>query len=119
MKIELLYFEDCPSWQIALENIKSALRIEGLNVPVELIQILDNDDAGKKRFLGSPSIRINGIELWDEKREVYSLSCRVYATPEGIKGSPTVSMLQLAIHRVTSENESGRQFTGRMCLEKS
>jgi hypothetical protein len=64
------------------------------DVPVELVQVMDNNEATQKRFLGSPSFRINGIELWDEKREAYSLSCRVYTTAEGMKGSPTVSMLR-------------------------
>jgi hypothetical protein len=68
--------------------------MEGLDVPVELVQVVDNEDATQKRFLGSPSFRINGVELWEERREVHSLSCRVYATPQGMKGSPTVSMLR-------------------------
>ena len=99
MKIELLYFEGCPSWQSGLKNLHSALKANRLDVSVELVQVLDNDDAARKKFLGSPSFRINGIELWDERRDVYSMSCRVYATPEGLKGSPTVSMLQEALHR--------------------
>ena len=68
MKIELLYFDGCPSWQVGLENLRSALYAEGLDVPVELIGVLDDVDAAQKRFLGSPSFRVNGIELWDEKK---------------------------------------------------
>ena len=102
MKIELLYFDGCPSWQVGLDNLRSTLRAEGLDIPVELVEVLDDDDAAQKRFLGSPSFRVNGIELWDEKRDSHSLSCRVYATPEGMKGSPTVSMLREAIHRIIS-----------------
>jgi hypothetical protein len=29
MKIELLYFDGCPSWQAGLENLKAALQQEG------------------------------------------------------------------------------------------
>lgn len=102
MKIELLYFEGCPSWQAGLDNLRSALRAERLDVPVELVEVLDDDEATHKKFLGSPSFRVNGVELWDDKRDAYSLSCRVYATPDGMKGSPTVSMLHEAIRRVSS-----------------
>lgn len=98
MKIELLYFDGCPSWQGGLKNIKAALHMEELNIPVELIQIIDDDDATRKKFLGSPSFRIDGVDLWDEERDTYSLSCRVYTTPEGMKGSPTVEMLREALH---------------------
>jgi hypothetical protein len=99
MKVELLYFDGCPSWQSGLQNLHSALQANGLDVSVKLVQVLDNDDAARKKFLGSPSFRINGTDLWGEEREVYSMSCRVYATPEGIKGSPTISMLQDAIRQ--------------------
>jgi len=45
-------------------------------------------------FLGSPSIRVNGVELWTEERDAFALSCRVYPTSEGMKGWPTVGMLR-------------------------
>jgi len=98
MKVELLYFDGCPSWLSGLKNLHAALKANEMDVSVELIQVMDNDDAARRKFLGSPSFRVNGIDLWEEERDTYSLSCRVYATPEGIKGSPSVSMLQEAIH---------------------
>lgn len=94
MKVELLYFDGCPFWQSGLQNLHSALEANGLDVSVELVQVLDNDDAARSKFLGSPSFRVNGIDLWNEERDTYSLSCRVYATPEGMKGSPSIAMLQ-------------------------
>jgi len=103
MKVELLYFDGCPSWQSGLQNLHSALEANGLDVSVELVQVMDNDDAARKKFLGSPSFRINGVDFWDEERDAYSLSCRVYATPEGMKGSPSVSMLQGEIRRMMRE----------------
>jgi hypothetical protein len=66
---------------------------------VELIKVLDNDDVARRKFLGSPSFRVNGVDLWEGKRDTYSLNCRVYVTPEGMKGSPTVLMLQEAIRQ--------------------
>jgi inosine-uridine nucleoside N-ribohydrolase len=84
MKVELLYFDGCPSWQSGLQNLHSALQANGLDVSVELVKILDNDDAARKKFLGSPSFRVNCVDLWDEEREVYSMSCRVYATPDKV-----------------------------------
>lgn len=103
MKIQLLHFGGCPSRQSGLKNLQAALKANGLDVSVELVKVLDNDDAARRKFLGSPSFRIYGIDLWEEKRDTYSLSCRVYATPEGMKGSPTVSMLQGEIRRMLKE----------------
>jgi protein-disulfide isomerase len=94
MQIDLLYFDGCPSWQEALENLKAALAAEGLQAEIRLILVKDDADATQLQFLGSPSFRVNGVELWHEQRAQYALSCRVYSTPQGMKGVPTVEMLR-------------------------
>ena len=99
MKIELLYFDGCPSWENGLKNIEAALQEEGLSASVEMVKVMDDKNAAQLKFLGSPSFRINGHDLWHEERENYSLSCRVYPTPEGIKGFPTVAMLRAQLKR--------------------
>ncbi len=102
MKIELLYFDGCPSRQTALDNLKSVLREEGITESVNILEIVNDEQAQQEKFLGSPSIRINGNDLWFKQRANYSLSCRVYATPEGIKRWPTVDMLRSKIKLTTS-----------------
>ena len=94
MKIEILYFDGCPSWESGLKNLDIALREEGLAATVELIKVTDDDEAARLKFLGSPHFRIDGHDLWPEEREIYSLSCRVYSTPDGIKGFPAIDMLR-------------------------
>lgn len=94
MKIELLYFDGCPSWESGLKNLQAALQEEGITADVEMVKVEGDDDATRLKFLGSPHISIDGLDLWHEEREMYSLSCRIYSTPEGIKGFPTVSMLR-------------------------
>ena len=98
LKIELLYFDGCPSWQTGLKNLKSALQLEGMEPEVNLVKIHDGVEATRFKFLGSPSFLVNGNDLWTERRETFALSCRVYPTPEGIKGWPTVEMLQAKLH---------------------
>jgi hypothetical protein len=101
-KIELLYFEGCPSWQVGLRNLKTALEAEGMEASIELVQVSDNLQAAERRFLGSPSFRVEGQDLWPEAREEFYLGCRVYPTPGGLKGAPTVEMLRDKL-RQTSE----------------
>ena len=98
MKIELLYFDGCPSWENGLKELEIVLQKEGIADSVNLVKIKDDDDAAHLKFLGSPSFRVNDVELWPEERETYSLSCRVYSTADGIKGWPTVEMLREKIH---------------------
>ena len=94
MQIELLYFDGCPSWEMGLQNLKSALEEEGLSTSVEMVRVVDDNDAARLKFLGSPHFRVDGQDLWPEERENYSLSCRVYLTQEGVKGFPTIAMLR-------------------------
>ncbi len=101
MKVELLYFDGCPSWETGLKNLESALQEEGITASIHMIKVNDEEEASQQKFLGSPSFRVDGRDLWHEEREAYSLSCRVYPTPTGIKGFPTVDMLRTKIHSLT------------------
>jgi hypothetical protein len=99
VRIELLYFDGCPSWETGLKNFEAALQEDGLSASVELVKVTSDDDAARLKFLGSPHFRVDGHDLWHEERDNYSLSCRVYVTPEGVKGFPTVSMLREQLKR--------------------
>ena len=94
MKIELLYMDDCPSWETGLQNLKTALQLEAIHADVDLVKIRDEAEATRLRFLGSPSFRLDGREVWPEEREAYALSCRIYLSPQGVKGWPSVDMLR-------------------------
>ena len=100
MQIELLYFDDCPSWEGALENMKAALALDGIEEEIRLVKVENNDEAARLRFLGSPSFQVNGVDLWPEVRKRYNLSCRVYTTPQGMQGVPTVEMLREKLRSV-------------------
>ena len=99
-EITLLYFDGCPSWQPVLENLKKVIEAERIQAKITLLKIDDPEKAQRERFLGSPSIRFNGIDLWPEERTDYTLNCRVYKTPTGMKGSPTIEMLRERLREV-------------------
>jgi hypothetical protein len=102
MQINLFYFDGCPSWQDALKNLKAALAVEGQEAAIHLVLVKDEAEAARLKFLGSPSFRVDGVDLWPEDRERYNLSCRVYATPQGMLGAPTVEMLREKLRLLNS-----------------
>lgn len=106
MQIDLLYFDDCPNWQAGYNNLVQALRDEGIHGTINLIKVTDNVDAARRKFLGSPSYQIAGVDLWPETREQYDLPCRVYATPQGMQGAPTVAMLREKLRALIKNNPS-------------
>ena len=99
--IELFYFEDCPSWEQALENLEAAKRLEGVSVPVDKVLVTSGEDAKAKRFLGSPTIRIDGMDLDGpeaDKRE-FMLGCRLYPEGDETTGWPSVAVIRRALQR--------------------
>ncbi len=96
MKIEFLYFKDCPGHESALSLLEQILFENEVAVSIEKIEITTQELAIQHRFLGSPSIRINGkdIEGRDEVSE-YGLKCRIY--PDTGTGVPSERVLRKAL----------------------
>ena len=101
MKIELFYFDNCPSYQKALENTREALRLEGLPENVELIAVEHDADAQAKRFIGSPTIRIDGVDVEGPEAEGqgYGVGCRIYVNNGSSVGWPSVEQIRRALAR--------------------
>ncbi len=95
MKIELLYFAGCPHHRLTRELIDTTLSELGLDAEVEEIDVRDQQEADRERFLGSPSIRVDGtdIEPGADSRTEYALSCRMY----GSTGIPSPRLLKVAL----------------------
>jgi hypothetical protein len=94
LKIDLLYFDGCPSWQQALANLETVIHEENLDVTVNRIDVRSDQEAVQYRFLGSPSFKVDGVDLWPESRDEFSMNCRVYKTSHGLMGWPTIEMLR-------------------------
>ncbi len=99
MKVELYYFEGCPSYLEALDNLREALRLERLPEDVTLIPVESDADAQAKRFLGSPTIRIDGADVEGSEAEAkgYGFGCRIYNDNASIAGWPSVEKVRLAL----------------------
>ncbi|MBI3473013.1 MAG: hypothetical protein HY013_16780 [Candidatus Solibacter usitatus] len=63
MKIEILYFDGCPNHQPAVERVKEVLKEEGLAAEVVEVNVGDDASARSLGFQGSPTIRIDGLDV--------------------------------------------------------
>ena len=98
MKIEVLYFDGCPTYETATKTLRAVLAEEGLEADVELVVVNTDEEARRLQFPGSPTIRVDGRNLFPApERSEWRLGCRVYATPEGLRGYPTAKMLREAL----------------------
>jgi hypothetical protein len=99
MKIELFYFGGCPSYRKAADDVREALRLEGIAEDVVLVPVENEADAQAKRLIGSPTVRIDGrdIEGADADERGYGLGCRIYQDEQSIAGWPSVALVRRAL----------------------
>lgn len=89
MHVELLYWDGCPSHPQALADLRAAMGELGLDADaVEVRRVATEEDAARERFLGSPTVRIDGADVCDPGAEPYGLTCRIYTRRDG-RISPT------------------------------
>jgi hypothetical protein len=90
MTVELLYFDGCPNHEALLPHLEQLLRSALESVRLELRRIPDEEAAQRERFLGSPTVRVEGrdVEPGAEEREDFGLKCRLYQLPTGLRGRP-------------------------------
>jgi hypothetical protein len=91
MKIELLYCDGCPNHERLLPRVHGLLEEARITTEVELVNVRDDGAAQSERFLGSPTLRVDGrdVEPGAELRTDFGLKCRLYRTEHGLAGAPT------------------------------
>ncbi|MBI1378544.1 MAG: thioredoxin family protein [Frankiales bacterium] len=98
MDVELQYFDGCPNWTVAQERLLEALRRAGHDdVSIVLRRVETHEDAVAANFRGSPSFLINGTDPFPTGEGAPGLSCRVYRSPTGLSGCPSVEDLVTAL----------------------
>ena len=85
----MLWWDGCPSTDKALSVLRDVLADEGLDPDaVVLREVRTEREAESDRFVGSPTIRIGGVEVAPAENEPVGLTCRVYRLRDG-RVSPT------------------------------
>jgi hypothetical protein len=91
VEVEVLYFAACPSWTVAVERLRRALDASGLaGTPIRTVPVETAADMAMTGFAGSPTVLVDGLDLFPGAAPVGELACRLYPTPEGLSGSPSL-----------------------------
>src|SRR2546423_11563033 len=89
MRVELLFWEGCPSHPRALADLRVALANAGLDPDaVTVREVTSEEQSAREGFVGSPTIRIDGVDVQDPGDAPPGLTCRIYSRPDG-RISPT------------------------------
>ena len=93
MEITLQHFNDCPNWLDTMERIERVVETTGIDADVR-VQLVNTPEAAQAHnFRGSPTILVDGKDPFANPDAPVGLSCRVYLTPDGMAGSPTVDQI--------------------------
>ena len=116
--VEILFFEGCANHEAARELVERVAGELGLRPEMRLVEVPDTETAERLRFLGSPTIRVDGrdIEPGADARAEFMLACRVYRTDHGFSGRPDERWLRDALApggdgKHAHDREQGREHT--------
>lgn len=92
MDVTLLYFDGCPSWETTDQRLRELADELGFHLAHRKVE--SPEAAEELSFRGSPTVLIDGRDPFARGDEPVGLSCRIYQTPEGPAGSPTIEQLR-------------------------
>lgn len=92
MDVTLLYFDDCPSWQTTDQHLRQLA--EELDLHLVRRRVETPEAAEELQFRGSPTVLVDGRDVFARGDEPVGLSCRIHQTPDGPAGSPTLEQLR-------------------------
>lgn len=114
-RITVLYFTGCPNHPPVVEMAHRLIAAHNLDAVVEEVELTDPADAESLRFLGSPTVQVDGVDIEPAARvrTDYAMSCRIYQTQSG---APTRAMLLDALG--VTDPPAHEQTTGQINQSK-
>ncbi|MFN2469972.1 MAG: hypothetical protein ABR583_03090 [Gaiellaceae bacterium] len=88
--VEILYFDGCPNHEPARALVERLAEQLGVEPAIELVEVAGPEAAGALGFLGSPTVRVDGLDVEPgaQERRDFALSCRIYRGERGVSEQP-------------------------------
>ena len=98
MKLELLHIDQCPNSASAHKLLEEALTaLDHADTEIHMRLLKSASDIEGTGFAGSPTITVNGTDIFPDGAPSTDLACRIYMTPNGFAGLPTMDQLTSAL----------------------
>ena len=102
--IELLYSPGCPHLELARDRLARAIQLTGAGgLRVRVRPVPDGSEHWPSGWGGSPTILLDGVDLFAVGPSPLGAACRLYPTPDGAQGAPSVESLVEALSSRTQE----------------
>jgi hypothetical protein len=108
-QVEVLVFEGCTNLEPALEHAREALTHANVLADLRVVRLESDDDAQRLRFLGSPTVRVDGVDVEPAslRREDFGLQCRVYEVAGRYQETPPTDWIAAALCGAVVEEQRG------------
>jgi hypothetical protein len=99
--VELLYLDGCPNHEPLQARVRELLVANRVHATVEAVPVGTDEEARRRRFLGSPTLRVDGsdVEPGADQRTDFGIKCRLFVTSEGVTGVPADAWVRAALER--------------------
>ena len=97
--VEVLVLDGCPNIDVTLERARAAVASANVSAEVRLVHVESNEEAKHLRFLGSPTVRVDGADIdpTAQGRDDFGLQCRVYSVSGRLVGAPPSEWISSAL----------------------
>lgn len=97
--VEILFFDGCPGHAVVADVVERIIRDASLDVEVRHVEIADDNAAKELRFLGSPTVRVDGRDVDPEAdgRSDFAMQCRVYSVNGKLRNAPAREWIERAL----------------------
>jgi hypothetical protein len=97
--VEILSFAGCPNDRPARKAVERILAELGLDAEIQTVDVPDLETAQRLRFLGSPTVRVNGkdVDPDTDAHSDYTIGCRIFRTADGLGGQPDERWIRAAL----------------------
>lgn len=98
-RVELLYFDGCPNHEPLHDRLRELLSAHHVHATIETVPVTSEEEARAQRFLGSPTLRIDGVDVEPgaDGRTDFGIKCRLFLTPDGPSGIPAAAWVLAAL----------------------
>jgi hypothetical protein len=94
MNIEIISIPDCPNHRPTVDRVRALLTSEAILADVAEVLVSTESEATALRFIGSPTVRVNGKDVEPLLSFRMGLACRIYGDGSGV---PPEALLKEAI----------------------
>jgi hypothetical protein len=114
MKIELLWFEDCPCHGAAEDLVNEVLSDLGIESRIVRVEVTNSATADDVQFPGSPTVRVDGVDVepgWEPCPEC-TPRCRLYQNKSGLGCLPEKAWIEKALRVATAHAGEPTAYRG-------